>query len=143
MLWSQRKARPRQTYTWIAYIVLLFILGSLANGINMKVNVLMFVNNRDYPGGPTAYDKATFSVPINLICTSACILGAWLQDALLVCSCSQSNSLGADGVVAALPILRHPPSNMVDDGGPHLSLHRIYRCVHETFSGDLELRVLT
>ncbi|TCD68582.1 hypothetical protein EIP91_010371 [Steccherinum ochraceum] len=84
MLWSQRKARPRQTYTWIAYIVLLFILGSLANGINMKVNVLMFVNNRDYPGGPTAYDKATFSVPINLICTSACILGAWLQDALLL-----------------------------------------------------------
>ncbi|KAH8101397.1 hypothetical protein BXZ70DRAFT_891760 [Cristinia sonorae] len=84
MLWGQRKTRPRQTYVWIAYIVILFILGSLANGINMKVNVLMYVDNRDYPGGPTAYDKDTFSVPINLICTTACILGAWFQDALLL-----------------------------------------------------------
>ncbi|KAH8101399.1 hypothetical protein BXZ70DRAFT_891770 [Cristinia sonorae] len=83
-LLAQRKARPRRSYALIAYISLLFILGSLANGIDMRMGQSIFVDNRDYPGGPGAYAPTTFTVPINVICTAACVIGAWLQDALML-----------------------------------------------------------
>jgi len=83
-LWAQRKSRPRSSYAWMAYISALFILGSVANGIDMHMGQVIFVDNRTYPGGPGAYASTTFTVPINIICTIACVIGAWLQDALLI-----------------------------------------------------------
>ncbi|THH30171.1 hypothetical protein EUX98_g4015 [Antrodiella citrinella] len=83
-LWTQRKRRPRRTYAWLAYISALFILGSVSNGIDMHMGQVIFVDNRNFPGGPGAFASTIFTVPVNIICTAACVIGGWLQDALLI-----------------------------------------------------------
>ena len=86
-LWEAKKTRPRYAYAWMTYITLLFLLGSLANAIDMRMSQMIFVDNRDFPGGPGAYAVTTYTVPINILCTAACVIGGWLQDALLVRGC--------------------------------------------------------
>ena len=83
-LWTQRKENPKWAYSWIAYIVILFIFGSMANALDMHIGQSIFVDNRNFPGGPAAYNTATFSAPVNVLCTAACTIGGWFQDALLV-----------------------------------------------------------
>lgn len=56
----------------------------MANGVDMRGSQIIFVDNRNFPGGPAAYTSTTYSEPINLMCTAACVIGGWLQDALLV-----------------------------------------------------------
>ncbi|TCD68585.1 hypothetical protein EIP91_010374 [Steccherinum ochraceum] len=83
-LWPQRRANPRQTYGWITYISILFTLGSIANGVDMHMGQVIFVDNWNYPGGPGAFSRTVFTVPVNILCTGACAVGGWFMDALLI-----------------------------------------------------------
>ncbi|TCD68583.1 hypothetical protein EIP91_010372 [Steccherinum ochraceum] len=82
--WAQRRNRPRQSYAWMMYISMIFILGSIANAMDMRMSQVIFVDNRNFPGGPGAYATTTFTVPVNIVCTAACVIGGWFMDALLI-----------------------------------------------------------
>lgn len=68
----------------LAYITLLFILGNIGNGTNIKWGEMTFIDNRNYPGGPGAYNVAQSTNPVAVICNSVYIVNSWLQDTLLI-----------------------------------------------------------
>lgn len=65
------------------YVSLLFIMGNVGNGTNIKVGELTFVDNRNFPGGPNEY-FATGGGPVGLTCNVVYIINTWFQDGLLV-----------------------------------------------------------
>ncbi|KZW00969.1 hypothetical protein EXIGLDRAFT_589483, partial [Exidia glandulosa HHB12029] len=83
-LLDQRKTHPRQSHTYIAYILLHFSMGTLAFACNARFNEMMFVTNRDYPGGPIAFYLNNQSHWTHYVSYFAHLFIAWLQDALLI-----------------------------------------------------------
>ncbi|TCD68387.1 hypothetical protein EIP91_010896 [Steccherinum ochraceum] len=84
-LWSERKDKTRtRTYFWMVYIVILFSLGTIGNAVNMRITELSFVDNRNFPGGPSAYEVELNFIPLNIAGTAAYIINGWLQDGLLL-----------------------------------------------------------
>ena len=59
----------------------IFMFGSFHSGYNMKSMQLAFIENRNYPGGPSAYKNDSHSDTLGNI---AYILMQWLCDGLLV-----------------------------------------------------------
>ncbi|EIN04130.1 hypothetical protein PUNSTDRAFT_76804 [Punctularia strigosozonata HHB-11173 SS5] len=84
LLMKQLKTHPRRSYCMLAYIFMLFTLGSLGNAANIKFNEMVFVDNRDYPGGPNAYFIEQNGVWINVLSYGVYIVNTWLQDGLLL-----------------------------------------------------------
>lgn len=68
-------------------ITVIFVLGTLAIYSDMAMTQLSFINNRDYPGGPSAYEVDMYSIPTNEVATVSWVIGNWLMDALLVWRC--------------------------------------------------------
>jgi len=77
------KKKSARDYCWMVYIILLFIMGNIGNGANIKVGEDTFVNKRNFPGGPSQY-FATGGGPIGLTCNVIYIINTWFQDAFLV-----------------------------------------------------------
>jgi len=67
----------------MTYVILLFIMGSIGNGTNIKVGELTFVDNRNVEGGPNKYFSEGGG-PIGLTCNVIYIINTWFQDGLLV-----------------------------------------------------------
>jgi len=65
------------------YVVLLFIMGNIGNGTNIKVGELTFVDNRNFPGGPNEYFSQGGGT-VGLTCNVIYIINTWFQDGLLV-----------------------------------------------------------
>lgn len=133
-LWAQRKTRSRHAYAWMSYISLLFILGSITNGIDMRLSQVVFVDYRSYPAGPAAFTATTYTVPINILCTAACMIGGWLQDALLVrLPCFFNVLLTAHLRLVSshidIPIPRYCISSVVRHGRSYYHLYRLHWCV--------------
>lgn len=68
----------------LAFIVVIFILGTLFMAFNSKFAQMAFVQFRNFPGGPSAYEEVDFSNPIDEVANVCFIVGNWLMDALLV-----------------------------------------------------------
>ncbi|TCD67790.1 hypothetical protein EIP91_011918 [Steccherinum ochraceum] len=84
LLWAERKNKARNAYAWMVYILTLFVLGSVGNGMNMYLNQSAFVNNRNYPGGPGQYEIDEYSLAYNVVGTAAYMMNTWCQDGLLL-----------------------------------------------------------
>jgi len=84
LLLAQRRKHPKVSWTMIAYITLNFILGSIGNAANIKFNEMVFIDDRDFPGGPNAYFTAENSVTINVLAYAVYIVNTWTQDGLLL-----------------------------------------------------------
>lgn len=69
-------------------MTVLFIIGSISAGLNMSMVKIIFLDNRNYPGGPAAFATQILSLP-NLVCAACAVIGSWLADGLLV-SCTTS-----------------------------------------------------
>ncbi|KAI0259602.1 hypothetical protein BC834DRAFT_962042 [Gloeopeniophorella convolvens] len=72
---------------FIAYITILFILGTIFMAASAEFTQLAFIDNRNYPGGPAAYENAMFSIPVDMAGNVAFVLTTWFADALLVWRC--------------------------------------------------------
>ncbi|KAI0258510.1 hypothetical protein BC834DRAFT_835454 [Gloeopeniophorella convolvens] len=72
---------------FIAYISILFILGTIFMAASAEFTQMAFIDNRNYPGGPAAYENAMFSIPVDMAGNVAFVLTAWFADALLVWRC--------------------------------------------------------
>lgn len=82
--WSGRKTNPKRAYFMLAYITCVFIVGSIGNGEQMRVLQLAFIDDRNYPGGPGAFEEFDGSITPNVIGTAAYCVNAWFADGLMV-----------------------------------------------------------
>lgn len=67
----------------LVFITVIFALGTIFMGTNVEFTQLAFIDNRNYPGGPGAYEQAMFWIPVDELGNVAFVLGNWLMDLLL------------------------------------------------------------
>ncbi|EJD46610.1 hypothetical protein AURDEDRAFT_113662 [Auricularia subglabra TFB-10046 SS5] len=83
LLW----ARPRTTwkdYIWISYIIILFAISSIGNGTQFKFTQMIYIDNREYPGGPAKYFVDGSTDFMAVFCNSVYVVNTWFQDGLLL-----------------------------------------------------------
>ena len=74
----------RNQLSTLLFCCVIFILGTLFMGSLAKYTQLAFIDNRNFPGGPSAYENAMFSIPIDEIGNVSFVLANWLCDAVIV-----------------------------------------------------------
>jgi len=67
----------------VIYVVALFTLSTIAFGTEVKFNELAFVDDRNYPGGPLAYNFDQYNNPINVATFASSFVATWFADAFL------------------------------------------------------------
>ncbi|KZV89597.1 hypothetical protein EXIGLDRAFT_751066 [Exidia glandulosa HHB12029] len=83
LLWARKRSSWRD-WNWIAYILVLFILSSIANGTQFKFTQQIWIDMRNYPGGPSAVIIEQQTQMAAVWCVGAYIVNNWLQDGLIV-----------------------------------------------------------
>ncbi|PPQ64041.1 hypothetical protein CVT24_008854 [Panaeolus cyanescens] len=79
----QRSRNLTKRYLLI-YVLVMFILSTLTMASQAKMTELGFVDNRNFPGGPSAYEAQMFSIPISSMGNVCFSIMNWLSDCLLV-----------------------------------------------------------
>ncbi|KAG1769724.1 hypothetical protein EV702DRAFT_1202751 [Suillus placidus] len=90
---SWHRTRVKDTdYTgncfFLGYICVMFILGSLFMSSNSQFTQLAFINDRNYPGGPSAWEVEMFSISADEIPNVSFVLADWCSTALMVWRCA-------------------------------------------------------
>ncbi|KAI0065072.1 hypothetical protein BV25DRAFT_1913714 [Artomyces pyxidatus] len=85
-LWQQRKARSHFTFL-LAYITLLFILETIYIAVQARTVQIVYIDNRNYPGGPWAYFLASQSLAVNVMFYATLFVITFLSDALVLWRC--------------------------------------------------------
>lgn len=68
----------------LCYVAFLFVVGTIYVAFNAQITQMGFVDNRLYPGGPSAYEEATSSAPLN----TAFVVSDWCADLLMIWRCT-------------------------------------------------------
>ena len=84
-LYLRRQWRTR-TYAryMLLFIILLFIVESIFTGVQTKTVQMMYVDNRNYPGGPWQYFLDTQNLAVNVAFYATLFLITFLCDILVV-----------------------------------------------------------
>ena len=67
------------------FVVLMFALNTALMGATIQYTQQAFVDFRDYPGGPSAFERVFFHGPISSVANGCLVVTTMLADALLVC----------------------------------------------------------
>lgn len=99
--------RTRRNTKWllVAHTTLTFFIVTIYTAINLNLELISRVDNREYPGvdgvfppGPIGYQDLLYSKAGSIIAIVTCLLNSWLADGLLVRSIfnsvSQVSNLG-------------------------------------------------
>jgi len=102
-LLSQRRRDRQKNWGLLFYICILFSLGTVGFGGQIKFNEMTFIQDRDFPGGPLGFNFGEYNAPANLMTTTAFVILNWFADGLLIYRLYMiwNNNL----YIAALPIL--------------------------------------
>lgn len=81
-----RRARSSALKTWLLalYTFFMFAIGTFMVGANTQVCISMFVDNRSFIAGPSAWIADNFSLTANTFGNIAYVLGLFAADALLL-----------------------------------------------------------
>lgn len=82
-LWKTRNERSQSRYL-LAYITLLISIETLFMIVQAKTVQDIYIDNRNYPGGPWAYFLATQYLPINVMFYATLFVLTFLSDLLIV-----------------------------------------------------------
>ena len=69
---------------YVIYGFVMLILTTFAMAANQIMGQFMWIEHRNFPGGPFVYYSENSTLWINILGTAACIVGNYLNDALLV-----------------------------------------------------------
>ena len=83
-LWNGRKSRGRQSIFLLGYITLLIIVETIFAAVQARAVQVIYIDNRNYPGGLWAYFLATQYLPINVIFYATFFVLTFLADLLVV-----------------------------------------------------------
>ncbi|KAG1850819.1 hypothetical protein DFJ58DRAFT_793205 [Suillus subalutaceus] len=90
-LWHRTRVRDAD-YTrncfFLVYVCVMFTLGSLFIGSNSQFTQLAFINDRNFPGGPSAWEVDMFSISADEISNVSFVLADWCATALMVWRCA-------------------------------------------------------
>jgi len=84
-LWKQRKTR-KHSILLLAYMSFLLAIETIFMIVQARTVQLMYIDNRNYPGGPWQWFLATQNLAINVIFYATLFVLTFLAD-LLVVSC--------------------------------------------------------
>ncbi|KAH7099605.1 hypothetical protein BKA62DRAFT_621194 [Auriculariales sp. MPI-PUGE-AT-0066] len=79
LLWARSRSSWKD-WVWIFYIFALFVISSVGNGGDLKFAQMIWIDNRNFPGGPTVYIVAS----CRCLQQHCYIINSWLQDGLLL-----------------------------------------------------------
>jgi len=85
-LWKQRKTR-KLAHFLIAYMTLLLAVETMLMIVQARTVELMYISNRNYPGGPWSYFLATQNEAINVIFYASTFSLTFLADLLVLWRC--------------------------------------------------------
>ena len=110
----------------IVHLAVLLTYSCVPPAANTDISRRMFVENRLYPDGPSAYLMEHYDDKINVLGNASYVVANFLADALLV---RVSSPCPAPGLIffLAIPLLCRLGQEMVDRYHPRLRLHRIYK----------------
>ncbi|KZV85551.1 hypothetical protein EXIGLDRAFT_254144 [Exidia glandulosa HHB12029] len=74
----------RVQWGMVTYVVLLFSAASVYTGSNIKWGEQMFIDDRNYPGGPLGFYFNAFNTPMIILGNSAFIVTNFLADSLVL-----------------------------------------------------------
>jgi len=86
VLWAQRKTRRFSTFL-LAYITILFITLLIFCAVSAGTVQQIYIDNRNYPGGPWQYFLATQNLAINVLFLATFFLLTFLADSLIFWRC--------------------------------------------------------
>ena len=69
---------------YVIYGFVMLILTTFAMAANQLMGQFMWIEHRNFSGGPFSYYLENSTLWINILGTAACIVGNYLNDALLV-----------------------------------------------------------
>ncbi|KAJ7601443.1 hypothetical protein FB45DRAFT_464155 [Roridomyces roridus] len=79
-------AGARQIY--LLYSTIMFLLGTLYMSANAKYLSLSYITNRNFPGGPSAFQDNMLSAPIAIMGNVCFAAMTWLASALMIWRCA-------------------------------------------------------
>ena len=82
-LWKQRQQGKKTTFL-LCYITLLLIVETIYGIVQARTVQVMYIDNRDYPGGPWQYFLDTQYLAINVMFYATLFLITFLCDLLVV-----------------------------------------------------------
>ncbi|KAJ8489310.1 hypothetical protein ONZ45_g13630 [Pleurotus djamor] len=85
-LWRQRKAVGSAKYL-LAYIIILMCIETIFQVVQARTVQEIYVDNREYPGGPWIYFLNTQSLPINVVFIACLFVLTFLSDLLVLWRC--------------------------------------------------------
>jgi len=84
-LWRLRKPSTKRTnMIFIVYISVIFILSTLYIVGLFQFTQLSFIDGRNIPGGPQAFESLMFSLPIDMLANVIMVLNSWFCDIINV-----------------------------------------------------------
>jgi hypothetical protein len=78
------RSQKSQKIFYITYSVVLLICLTIAKAANARLGQLMWMDHRDFPGGPAAYWAANGDVWYNVLGSATDVFANVMGDALLV-----------------------------------------------------------
>ncbi|KAJ7792083.1 hypothetical protein B0H13DRAFT_1675808 [Mycena leptocephala] len=102
LIYDPPRRQEKRNIPLIAYTFVLFALGTIFVAIDLNGLKLMFVDNRDAPGGPTGFALSQYSKPRDVVGNACAIISDWLAAGLLLYRCVIIFHLNL--AIVALPI---------------------------------------
>ncbi|KAF8965861.1 hypothetical protein BDZ97DRAFT_1699028 [Flammula alnicola] len=103
-LWNTRKIRGRNAIFLLCYITLLLVVETIYEAVQARTVQDIYIDNRNFPGGPWAYFLATQYLAINVMFYATLFVLTFLSDLLVLWRCwviwSASGRVVANCVVA-------------------------------------------
>ncbi|EED84965.1 predicted protein [Postia placenta Mad-698-R] len=81
------RTNRRRHLILLVFISVLFILGTIFVYSLSEFTQLAFIEQRNFPGGPSAYENDMFWIPVDELGVAVWVIGNWLMDLLLVWRC--------------------------------------------------------
>lgn len=74
----------RLHWGFLIFISALFVLGTINIACNTKFSQMMWIDDRNIPGGPNAWLEEDYTTPVNIVGNAAYIFSNFLADAMIV-----------------------------------------------------------
>ncbi|KAJ7045755.1 hypothetical protein C8F04DRAFT_1066038 [Mycena alexandri] len=107
LAFAPARKRSRWNVGLASYMVVMFILGTLYMAGLLEFTQEAFVDARNIPGGPNAYEDVMYSLPIDMLANVTVVLLTWLCDLVNIWRCYvvYRSSVILGRAVITLPVL--------------------------------------
>lgn len=104
----------------------MFAFSTIFQACNVEFTQLAFIENREYPGGPAAYENDFWNIPVDAVGNVLFVLTNWMTDSILVCGFSSGTFTNVE-YPPVVALYGHLPSVPTSYLGHHAaSLHNVH-----------------